>query len=366
MFQLSKKFEEHEAISFQRAEAAEKEIQTLGRRNRELEQRLRESEVLSRGGMAATPQSFQPAGFDAESPIFGKSKAYLDVPTGSYDTTRGLSEADLDTTASIAQKDFEKTLWANRLESTDPKKGLIFIKDVSTWLAMSEKGRPWGFLGEAVLSSFTNYLVKIKRYQLNDTKPLEFHYAYMDRGPKNAFVHDFRDFIKYDNGLEDKDLLRYLKMTSDKGLVGFEGRDYVRMMQMQVTRMPDLAPLDATTVFLEGLHTEVRNLLMLEFPYLQSCNFDDVTEKALKKIQDIEQRDRLNTQHGKAPQVQSGGREGRGSRSDEPRATSVDVITGNCGNCHRPGHVRMECTRNCTRCIPSCGKPPKLFPQFLK
>jgi len=366
VFQLSKKFEEQEAISFQRAEAAEKEIQTLGRRNRELEQRLRESEVLSRGGMAATPQSFQPAGFDAESPIFGKSKAYLDVPTGSYDTTRGLSEADLDTTASIAQKDFEKTLWANRLESTDPKKGLIFIKDVSTWLAMSEKGRPWGFLGEAVLSSFTNYLVKIKRYQLNDTKPLEFHYAYMDRGPKNAFVHDFRDFIKYDNGLEDKDLLRYLKMTSDKALVGFEGRDYVRMMQMQVTRMPELAPLDATTVFLEGLHTEVRKLLMLEFPYLQSCNFDDVTEKALKKIQDIEQRDRLNTQHGKAPQVQSGGRGGRGSRSDEPRETSGGVITSNCGNCHRPGHVRMECTRNCTRCIPSCGKPPKLCPQFLK
>jgi len=102
VFQLSKKFEEQEAISFQRAEATEKEIQTLGRRNRELEQRLRESEVLSRGGMAATPQSFQPAGFDAESPIFGKSKAYLDVPTGSYDTTRGLSEADLDTTARVS------------------------------------------------------------------------------------------------------------------------------------------------------------------------------------------------------------------------------------------------------------------------
>ena len=286
--------------------AAEREVKAAERDETimYLMQQLRETEILKVETPKVKSKSVASLPMTSE-----KSIHYLSGLNEDYedraDTTRGIPLEDLNLSQVGAVKELDNWLTANQLNTSDPIVVIVYVKKLTTWMSMSGQGGAWRFIDVSLVDGFREFLEDVMKCALNPDLTLEYYYHKREA----SFIVDFVAYIKYENGISDKEYLGLTKMNPTKVFLGFEARDYIRTFRNELSRMPGINPLDATTVFLMGIHPKISKLLREEFPYIGGLQFDAVRQMAIQKIKDVETQNKLNLRHGKTdqPGISAGG-----------------------------------------------------------
>jgi hypothetical protein len=119
--------------------------------------------------------------------------------------------------------------------------------------------------------------------------------------------------------------------------------------------MPEIADKDAAASFFAVVRNDVHEYVKREFSYIATCGFQEVYDKVLSAVSELEDHKRI-----------AGKIKGTAQTAVQAAAVEKKVEDIICGNCHKKGHIRLDCSKHCSRCVPSCGKTPRFCPVQIK